>query len=158
MSETSNPPASPAANGNGRRLEKLNSPLFIWPATVALAVLLYFGLTLLNDALTHESTDDAFIAGHIVSIAPRISGQVSAVYVLDNQMVRSNDLLVEIDPSDYATTLEQKQAAQNSSDSNFKAAVAGYKLMEVKVTTAEATAKIRSRRGRRRRNRRENRG
>jgi membrane fusion protein (multidrug efflux system) len=117
------------------------SPFFIWPVAVALSVLLYLGLWLLADSLTHESTDDAFIAGHLVSIAPRISGQVSAVHVLDNQMVRSNDLLVEIDPSDYATTLAQKQAAQSSSGSNFKAAVAGYKLMEVKVTTAEATAR-----------------
>jgi membrane fusion protein (multidrug efflux system) len=117
------------------------SPFFIWPVAVALAVLLYLGLWLLADTLTHESTDDAFIAGHLVSIAPRISGQVSAVHVLDNQMVRSNDLLIEIDPSDYATTLAQKQAAQSSSDSNFKAAVAGYKLMQVKVTTAEATAR-----------------
>ena len=132
---------TPAPAANGAKLARLNSPFFIWPATVALAVLLYFGLALLNDALTHESTDDAFIAGHIVSIAPRISGQVSAVYVLDNQMVRSNEPLVDIDPSDYATALEQKQAAQSSEGSNFKAAVAGYNLMGVKVTTAEATAK-----------------
>jgi membrane fusion protein, multidrug efflux system len=137
----SNPPPAPEKKNNGETLRKLSSPLFIWPAAIALAVLLYFGLALLADTLTHESTDDAFIAGHIVSIAPRISGQVSAVHVLDNQLVRSNDLLVEIDPSDYATTLSQKQAAQHSSDSNFKAAVAGYKLMQVKVTTAEATAR-----------------
>ena len=137
-----NPPrTAPEKKNNGEKLRKLNSPVFIWPAAIVLAVLLFFGLMLLADTLTHESTDDAFIAGHIVSIAPRISGQVTAVYVLDNQMVRSNDLLVEIDPADYATTLAQKNAAQNSSDSNLKAAIAGYKLMEVKITTAEATAK-----------------
>ena len=141
MSETPNPPAPPAANGNGRRLEKLNSPLFIWPAAIALAVLLYFGLTLLNDTLTHESTDDAFIAGHIVSIAPRIAGQVSAVHVLDNQMVRSNDLLVEIDPSDYAITVAQKQAAAASQDANFRTVIAAYELMRAKVATAEASAR-----------------
>jgi multidrug resistance efflux pump len=80
-----------------------------------------------TDALTHESTDDAFIAGHIVSIAPRIDGQVSAVHVLDNQMVRSNDLLVEIDPSDYAITVAQKQAAE-SQDANVKTIVAGVRI------------------------------
>ena len=63
---------------------------------------------MLVDVFTHESTDDAFIAGHVVSIAPRISGQVVAVHVLDNQMVRSNDLLVEIDPADYAIAVAQK--------------------------------------------------
>jgi membrane fusion protein (multidrug efflux system) len=50
-------------------------------------------------------------------------------------------LLVEIDPNDYATALAQKKAANTSQESNFKAATAGYKLMEVKVATAEATAK-----------------
>ena len=91
-------------------------------------------------ALTHESTDDAFIAGHIVSIAPRIAGQVSAVHVLDNQLVRSNDLLVEIDPSDYAITVAQKQAAAASQDANFRTVIAAYELMRAKVTTAKASA------------------
>jgi membrane fusion protein (multidrug efflux system) len=122
-------------------IRKSSNSKFLWPAAAALAVVLFFGLSYLFNALTHESTDDAFIAGHIVSISPRIAGQVSAVHVLDNQMVRSNELLVEIDPADYATTLAQKQAASNSQASNFKAALAGYKLMDVKVTTAEATAK-----------------
>jgi membrane fusion protein, multidrug efflux system len=138
-----NPPTqpNPGKKNNGAAQQKLNSPLIIFPGAIVLAVLIFFGLDYLIAAFTSESTDDAFIAGHVVSIAPRISGQVSAVYVLDNQLVRSNDLLIEIDPADYATALAQKQAAQRSSDSNFKAAVAGYELMKVKVTTAEATAK-----------------
>jgi len=135
------PQPAPEKKNDGETRRKLSSPFFIWPAAIALAVLLYLGLVLLVDSLTHESTDDAFIAGHIVSIAPRIAGQVSAVYVLDNQLVRSNEPLVDIDPADYETTLSQKQAAQHSAESNFKAAVAGYNLMGVKVKTAEATAK-----------------
>ncbi len=95
---------------------------------------------MLIDTLTHESTDDAFIAGHLVSIAPRIDGQVSAVHVLDNQMVRSNDLLVEIDPADYAITVAQKQSAAASQDANFRTVVAAYELMRSKVTTANASA------------------
>src|SRR5277367_4151552 len=141
MSENANPPTTPAPkNGNGARLQKLNSPLVIWPAAIALAVILFFGLGYFFDALTHESTDDAFIAGHIVSIAPRIDGQVAAVHVLDNQMVRSNDLLIEIDPSDYAITVAQKQAAAASQDANFRTVVAAYELMRAKVTTANASA------------------
>lgn len=119
---------------------KLDSPLFLWIAGIVLAVLLFFGLSYLASTYTSESTDDAFIAGHIISIAPRISGQVSAVHVLDNELVTNGELLVEMDPSDYAATLGQKQAAQESSQSNFKAAVAGYNLMKEKVKTAEAEA------------------
>ena len=131
------PPAQPPPT----KSNALRSPLFLWLAALALAVLLFFGLRYFVSTFTGESTDDAFIAGHIVSIAPRIAGQVSAVYVLDNEFVRSNQLLVELDPSDYAATLAQKQAAQDSENSNFKAAVAGYQLMQVKVTTAEADAR-----------------
>jgi membrane fusion protein (multidrug efflux system) len=122
-------------------LAKLNSPLFIWPAAVALAVLLFFGLGYFFDVLTHESTDDAFIAAHVVSIAPRISGQVAAVHVLDNEMVRSNELLVEIDPSSYSITVAQKEASAEAQSANYKAFLAGYELMRTKVTTAEATVR-----------------
>jgi len=120
---------------------KFNSPIFILLATVVLAVLLYFGVGYVADIFTHESTDDAFIAGHIVSIAPRIAGQVSAVHVVDNQMVHSNDLLIEIDPADYAITVAQKQAASTSQEANFRTIVAAYQLMRAKVTTAEAEAR-----------------
>ena len=133
-----NPPPAPAANGT--KLAKLNSPLFIWPATVALAVLLFFGLGYFFDVLTHESTDDAFIAAHVVSIAPRISGQVAAVHVLDNEMVRSNELLVEIDPADYSTVAAQKQSSADAAEANYKTMLAALDLMTVKVATAEATA------------------
>jgi membrane fusion protein (multidrug efflux system) len=142
MSESKSVPSSPPPppTVNGRQLAKLNSPLFIWPATAALAALLYFGLGYLMDVLTHESTDDAFIAAHVVSIAPRISGQVAAVHVLDNEMVRSNELLVEIDPADYATTAAQKQSAADAQEANYKTVLAALDLMAVKVTTAQATA------------------
>jgi membrane fusion protein (multidrug efflux system) len=134
-----NPPLPP--KGNAALLAAVNSPLFLWPATTVLAVLLFLGLGYLFDVLTHESTDDAFIAGHIVSIAPRIDGQVSAVNVLDNQMVHSNDLLVEIDPSDYAITVAQKQTAAASQDANVKTVFAVDELMRKKVATAEASAR-----------------
>ena len=116
------------------------APWFIWPATVASAALLFFGLDYLVTALTHETTDDAFIEAHVVSIAPRITGQVSAVYVRDNQMVRSNELLVEIDPADYSTTAAQKQSSADAAEANYKTVLAALDLMTVKVATARAIA------------------
>jgi membrane fusion protein (multidrug efflux system) len=135
---SSNPPSMP--KGNPALLAKLNSPRFIWPATIVLAVLLFFALDYLVAFMTHESTDDAFIAAHVVSIAPRISGQVVAVHVLDNEMVRSNELLVEIDPADYATTAAQKQSSADAQEANYKTVLAALDLMAVKVATAQATA------------------
>ena len=92
------PKASPAEpNSTAGRL--------VWPGAVLVAVACYFGLAYLGDAFTHESTDDAFIAGHVVSVAPRVAGQISAVAVMDNQLVHSNDLLVAIAPADLTMTV-----------------------------------------------------
>lgn len=106
-----------------------------------LAVVSYVGLNVLVFSLTHESTDDAFIAAHVVSVAPRISGQTAAVHVRDNQIVRSNDLLVEIDPANYAIAVAQKRAAADSQDANLKTVIAVDELMRQKVATAEADAR-----------------
>jgi membrane fusion protein (multidrug efflux system) len=139
MNETSSPPpATPAVTAVPSSAEKFSAPIFVWPAAIALAVLLYFGIGYLADIFTHESTDDAFIAGHITSIAPRISGQVVAVQVLDNQMVHSNDLLVEIDPADYAMTVSQKAMAAAAQQATCQTMLAGWQLMQAKVVTAEA--------------------
>jgi len=142
MSENKSAPASPPPPAvNGAALAKLNSPWFLWPAAAVLAVLLFFGLGYFFDVLTHESTDDAFIAAHVVAIAPRVAGQIAAVHVLDNEMVRSNELLVEIDPADYSITVAQKETSAEAQSANYKAYLAGYELMRNKVTTAGASAR-----------------
>ena len=61
-------------------------------------------------SLTHESTDDAFIDVHFVSVAAKIAGRVAVVNVDDNQLVRKGDVLVEIDPSDFQIALAQTKA------------------------------------------------
>ncbi len=131
---------TPVPAKNGTRVARLSSPAFLWPAGMVLAVLLYFGLTLLVSVFTHESTDDAFIAGHIVSIAPRVAGQVADVLVNDNQMVRSNDLLVTLDPADYAMARSQKESAADAQGANYRAVLAALELMEAKLVTAHAVA------------------
>lgn len=57
-----------------------------------------------------ETTDDAFIDGDMIALSPRIAGTVARVHFGDNERVRSGDLLVEIDPSDYAVELEAARA------------------------------------------------
>jgi membrane fusion protein, multidrug efflux system len=143
MSESQSASAGPpiVSNGNGAKWARLNSPWIVWPAAAALAALLFWGLGYLNLVLTHEATDDAFVEASVVSIAPRIAGQVAAVHVSDNQMVRSNELLMEIDPQDYGLRLAQKETTAETEFANYKAVLAGYELMRAKVATAEAAAR-----------------
>jgi membrane fusion protein (multidrug efflux system) len=57
----------------------------------------------------YESTDDAFIEGHVVAVSPRVSGTVKTVAIRDNEVVQKDQLLVEIDPRDYQTALSRAQ-------------------------------------------------
>src|ERR1700676_887818 len=58
----------------------------------------------------YESTDDAQIDGHINSISARINGYVAEVLVEDEQYVKAGDVLVRIDPRDYAVALAKAEA------------------------------------------------
>src|SRR6202790_1832516 len=58
----------------------------------------------------YESTDDAQIDGHINAISARINGYVAEVLVDDEQYVKAGDVLVRIDPRDYAVALAKAEA------------------------------------------------
>jgi membrane fusion protein (multidrug efflux system) len=113
----------------------------ILAGTIFIGLLFFFGLGHLAESLTHESTDDAFLDGNIVSVAPKVSGQVSKVLVDHNQMVKQGDVLVEIDPRDYEMQLEQKKAALLSAKENSRLLEASFQLLGTQVETAQATAK-----------------
>jgi membrane fusion protein (multidrug efflux system) len=103
--------------------------------------LLFLGLRYLAEGLTHESTDDAFLDGDVISIAPKVPGQVKKVPVKSNQTVKAGDLLVEIDPRDLAVQLEQKRAALNAARANLDLLKANFELRRAQIGTAEATTK-----------------
>jgi len=77
--------------------------------TVAVIGILY-GATVVFHSITHQSTDDAFVDTHVVSVAPKVAGRVSAVHVRDNQLVKKEQVLVELDPRDFQVGLEQAKA------------------------------------------------
>jgi membrane fusion protein (multidrug efflux system) len=86
-------------------------------------------------AISHESTDDAFIDGHIVAISPRVSGHVARVYVTDNQKVAAGDLLVELDPRDFQARLDAARASLAADE-----AVLRSRDIDVNLTSITSTA------------------
>jgi membrane fusion protein (multidrug efflux system) len=58
----------------------------------------------------HESTDDAAVDGHLVPVLAKVSGYVQTVTVNDNDPVKQDSLLVQIDPTEYRVKLAQAQA------------------------------------------------
>jgi RND family efflux transporter MFP subunit len=56
-------------------------------------------------------TRDGTVRAYVVNIAPEISGRVVQLPVADNQFVRNGDLLMVVDPTDYAIAVDQAEAA-----------------------------------------------
>ena len=78
--------------------------------SITAIIFLICGIFYSVHSMYYKSTDDAFVEGHIITIAPRISGPVLNLAVEDNQEVKKGDLLLEIDSNDYEVKLKQTQA------------------------------------------------
>jgi len=100
---------------------------------VVVLVLILVGAHYLRHALTHESTDDAFIEAHVVSVSPKVSNYVSSVRVDDNWHVKQGDLLVELDARDYEARLAQAQA-------NLAASVAQHRGAAINIRVVGTTS------------------
>ncbi len=55
-------------------------------------------------------TRDGQVRGHVIQVAPRVSGMVTRIAVIDNQFVRRGDLLFEIDPEPFEIAIAQAEA------------------------------------------------
>ena len=79
-------------------------------AIIIVAVLLVLaGFYLINE-MHYVSTDDAYVETTMVSVAPKVSGQIEEVYVTDNQHVNAGDLVATIDAADYKVRFAQADA------------------------------------------------
>ena len=76
----------------------------------ACAVLLLGGVGAYYISSPWESTDDAFVAGHIVAVSPKVSGHIARVLVTDNESVKQGQVLAEIDNRDYKVALQKAEA------------------------------------------------
>ena len=73
-------------------------------------ILIILGIVAAIHSTYFQSTDDAFVEGRLVSIAPRVAAPVVKLLVDDNQEVKTGDLLVELDPKDFEVALDQAEA------------------------------------------------
>ena len=105
-------------NPNDKRPSYLKKRVII-PTTTAILLILLGGYFLVH-SIFYQSTDDAFVEGHIVSVAPRVSGPVEKMLITDNQPVKKGDLLIVIDSSTYEVKLAQSKAKLNEANANLK--------------------------------------
>lgn len=105
----------------------------IVPSITAICLLI-LGIIASIHSIHFKSTDDAFVEGHIISVAPRVYGPVVKLYIEDNMEVKKGDLLLEIDPVDYKIKLKQTESKLNEA----KAQLISSKH-DIEKTTSELT-------------------
>ena len=81
---------------------------------IALGLYLYFH--------NRETTDDAQVDGHITPIASKVYGRVGKVLVKDNQQVKAGQVIVQLEPGDYQSAVDQAQAALALAESEARSA------------------------------------
>ena len=92
-----------------KRTSKRKRALLILLAVVliaGIAWLLYYFLV----ARWHESTDDAYVQGNVVSITPQAPGTVVSIGADEGMKVNAGQVLVQLDPNDARVAYEQAVA------------------------------------------------
>ncbi|GAA5645089.1 HlyD family secretion protein [Vibrio proteolyticus] len=70
------------------------------------------GYKLYQTYSSHPWTRDGQVSAYIVSVTPRVTGQVTQVYAQDNSQVKKGDLLFEIDASLYKAAYHKALASE----------------------------------------------
>ena len=85
-----------------------------------------------------ESTDNAYIQGDIVTLSPRIDGDVVAVPVQDNQRVAAGAPLIMLDPADWQARLDQAKGAAAEAEAAIITARRQVEASRTQIAQAEA--------------------
>ena len=116
-------------------------------AVAAVAAGVVVGVYYFRFVAPFESTDNAAIEGHVTTVAPQVPGRVAQLLVQDNQEVQAGEVLLEIDPADFAASLAQARAGLAAARSQLAQAQAQLAVDQAKageeragVTAAEAEA------------------
>jgi len=88
----------------------------------------------------YEATDDAFVSGPVVHVAPQVAGRVLQVLVTADQPVQAGDLLVELDPVDFAVELEH--ALASAAEAAGRLEQASWQLLVAEAEQALAEAEV----------------
>ena len=130
--ERGNEQSGDAVKDNPRNKSRRRFIIILVVAVLLVGVLLFYW-----HSTFYQDTDDAQVNGHLIQISSRINGNVIGVPVSENQQVKAGDVLVELDPKDYQTTVQQDEANLAAAQSNYES-----NQVNVPVTTTSSTTNV----------------
>jgi multidrug resistance efflux pump len=112
-------PSAPAQppNGHDNATSRIRIvPILITLCAVALAAPLSWAMW--DAYMGTPWTRDGAVRAYVVTMAPEVAGRIVDLPVVDNQFVHKGDLLMVIDPTDYAIAVDQAEAAVTQAQAN----------------------------------------
>ena len=99
-----------------------------------LAVLLKY-----RDYVVNPWTRDGQVRAEVIQITPRVSGPIVQLPVIDNQFVKTGDLLFEIDPRTFEANLAQARAQLDNARDNYLALEKQVEAEQAQVDVSRAS-------------------
>jgi len=133
--------ASKGAAAQSARPSKIRR--FLLPAGIVLAIVAVLALAywwLVGRFI--QSTDDAYLQADSVTVAPKVSGYVTDVYVGDNVSVKPGDPLVRLDSRQYQAALDQARATIDARKADILRAQAGIPQQRAAIEQAKAQQQV----------------
>jgi len=103
------PPPTPVDPAIKRR-SRVRRIGFLILALVVLIGLILYGISVFTAPATEE-TDDAYVAGNVVSVTARDGGTVLALHADNTQSVKRGQPLIDLDPATVGVQMDAAQAA-----------------------------------------------
>jgi RND family efflux transporter MFP subunit len=102
-------PPKPTDIAPGRTIRLRALPILLTLIAVAVAGALSWGMW--QAYMAAPWTRDGTVRAYVVTIAPEVAGRIVELPIADNQLVHKGDLLMGIDPIDYAIAVQLTEAA-----------------------------------------------
>jgi len=130
--------ATAAAPARPSKVRRLLLPAGVVLVIVAILALVYWWLV----GRFMQSTDDAYLQADSVTIAPKVSGYITDVYVGDNVSVKVGDPLVRLDGRQYQAALDQAHATIDARKADILRAKAGVPQQRAAIEQAKAQQQV----------------
>jgi multidrug resistance efflux pump len=125
----------PAAREPAARRQKI-VPFMITLLAIALAG--WLGWATWGVYMGSPWTRDATVRAYVVTMAPEVAGRVVELHVVDNGYVRKGDLLMVIDPTNYAIAVSQTEAAVQQAQASIKNIDAQIAVQQAQISANDA--------------------
>ena len=114
---------------------KKPDPVKKWTRIVLVVCVVLFAWYVLSDRLA-PWTDQARVQGFVIPMAPKVSGRIINVNVVQDQIVKEGEVLAQIDPRDFEIAVRRAEAALERAGQEIGAGTDAVAIAQAKLTEA----------------------